>query len=114
MIPDLWPDCGPLGGIVSALEQSPYEWNLFLAVDMPFVPVEVLRSLVAAVRVDYRVVLAEAEGKIQPLCGVYSRRTLPILRAELEAGRYKVKDAVAATGYFCLRKFEKPRLVSEY
>jgi molybdopterin-guanine dinucleotide biosynthesis protein A len=96
IIPDSDPGCGPLGGIVSALEQSRCEHNLFLAVDMPFVPVDVLRELIANAGPG-SIVLAEAEGKLQPLCGVYSRSALLILRAELEAGHYKVKDAVAAT-----------------
>ena len=98
VVPDLKPGLGPLGGIVAALEQSGWEWNLFLAVDMPFVPVEVLRALVAAAGGAEMVVLSRAEGYVQPLCGVYSRRALPALRAELEAGRLKVKDAVAAAG----------------
>jgi molybdopterin-guanine dinucleotide biosynthesis protein A len=98
VIPDVTPGQGPLGGIVTALEQSAYEWNLVLAVDMPFVPEAALRSLVAGAGGRQLVVLADAEGVVQPLCGVYSRRALPALRAELEAGRLKVKDAVAATG----------------
>jgi molybdopterin-guanine dinucleotide biosynthesis protein A len=98
VIPDRWPGCGPLGGIVSALEQSAYEWNLFVAVDMPFVPETVLRELVAAAGREEMVLLAKADGYVQPLCGVYSRRALPGLRTELEAGRFKVKDAVFATG----------------
>ena len=98
VIPDETPGCGPLGGIVAALEQSAYEWNLFLAVDMPFVPEEALRSLVAAAGGTDLVVLAQADGYVQPLCGMYSRRALPGLRRELEAGRLKLKDAASATG----------------
>ncbi len=105
-IPDRWTDCGPLGGIVSALEQTAYEWNLFLAVDMPLVPEEVLRTLLSSAGADDLVVLAESEGKMQPLCGVYSRRALPILRDELQAGRFKVKDAAVATGALRLVRFE--------
>ena len=107
IIPDLWPEQGPLSGVVSALEQTPYEWNLFLAVDMPFVPEEVLRTLLNASAGAAQIMLAEAEGKVQPLCGVYSRRSLPALRAELQAGRLKVKDAVLATGAVAYVPFEK-------
>src|SRR6185437_16163172 len=38
-IPDALPNAGPLAGIVSALENSPTEWNFFLAVDLPLVPI---------------------------------------------------------------------------
>ncbi len=107
VIPDTHPGCGPLAGIVAALEQSEVDRNLFLAVDMPFVPVDVLATLLSAASSE-SVLLAEAEGKLQPLCGVYSRRALPVLRAELEAGRYKVKDAVVATGVFGTLPFENP------
>ena len=98
VIPDETPGLGPLGGIVAALEQSAYEWNLFLAVDMPFVPEEALRALIAAAGGREMILLAQADGYVQPLCGMYSRRALPVLRRELEAGRLKLKDAAAATG----------------
>lgn len=105
MIPDMYPMCGPLGGIVSALEQSRLEWNLFLAVDMPFVPAHVLRALIGSAAEGGSVILAEAEGRIQPLCGIYSRAALLVLRQQLLAGRYKVKDAAIATGGLRLISF---------
>ena len=107
VISDERPAQGPLGGIVAALEQSAYEWNVFLAVDMPFVPETVLRGLVASAGGHATVVLARTEGHVQPLCGVYSRRALPVLRAELGAARLKVKDAVAATGRVAYVDFEE-------
>jgi len=98
VIPDETPGLGPLGGIVAALTESAYEWNLFLAVDMPFVPEKALRSLCAAVCAKEMIVLAQADGYVQPLCGMYSRRALPVLRRELQAGRLKLKDAASVTG----------------
>ncbi len=50
VIPDGLPGCGPLGGIVAALEQTLFEWNLFLAVDVPFVPRAVWARLIEAAR----------------------------------------------------------------
>jgi len=96
VIADPTPGLGPLGGIVAALEQSTCERNLFLAVDMPFVPAAVLQALVAADGPEM-VLLAQADGYVQPLCGIYSRRALPVVREELLARRLKVKDAVEAT-----------------
>ena len=99
VIADTSAGCGPLGGIVSAMEQSTSEWNLFLAVDMPFVPVMALnRLLEVAGGFPYICVMARVAGQSQPLCAVYSRVALPTLRAQLGTGRYKVTEAVAAAG----------------
>ena len=97
LIPDLYPGEGPLGGIVSALEQTPHEWNLFLAVDMPLLPVSALRMLLFSAG-RALVTMAHADGRVQPLCGVYSRRALPVLRAELQQGNRRVRAAAEATG----------------
>lgn len=99
VIPDGQRGCGPLGGIVSALEQSGFEWNLFLAVDVPFVPVAVLEGLLKrASGFDCVCVMAEADGQVQPLCAAYARRSVSKLREELDAGRWKVTAAIAAAG----------------
>lgn len=42
LVPDLHPGCGPIGGMEAALLRSEYDWNIFLAVDMPFLPAEFL------------------------------------------------------------------------
>ena len=85
---------------MSALEWTGLEWNVFLAVDVPFVPasvwVELLRRAEAADGVG---AMARAGGQVQPLCAVYSRRAVGVLREELEAaGRWKVTAAVRAAG----------------
>jgi molybdopterin-guanine dinucleotide biosynthesis protein A len=112
LIPDRWPLCGPLGGIVSALEQSAYEWNLFLAVDMPFVPELKLRELVDRLAVGRQLLsVPQVDGRVHPLCGVYSREALPVLRGELEAGRYKVLDAIRASNSYGYVEWLEPEWV---
>ena len=107
VIPDAWPGSGPLGGIVTALEQSAHEWNLFLPVDMPFLPEEALRTmLLMGSGGGGLVTVPQVENRIHPLCGVYSKLTLPVLRAELEAGRLKMMHAIEATRSFCYMKWD--------
>jgi molybdopterin-guanine dinucleotide biosynthesis protein A len=95
-IPDAAEDAGPLGGIVAALEHTRSDWNLILAVDMPFVPVGILQALAARARGPHHVacVLAVGNGRPQPLCGLYSRRLAARLRACLEQGTLKVMEAL--------------------
>ena len=108
ILPDALPGSGPLGGIVAALETSTTDWNLVLAVDLPFLPVEVLQALVTFSRQRERpgdpsspasaspvaCVLPQLDGLPQPLCGLYHRDLAPGLRSALAAGKFKVMAAL--------------------
>ena len=99
VVPDRRPGCGPLGGIVAGLESTPREWNLFLAVDVPFVPTEVWQQLLAqAAPTAAMSVIARVDGQVQPLCAAYRRSALDVLRTELEAGHWKVMLAARTAG----------------
>lgn len=100
-LPDSLPDAGPLGGIVSALEQSTTDWNLFLAVDLPLVPAAFLQSLLTRVRTDGEApccVIPTLDGQPQPLCSLLHRSLAVALRCALEAGKYKVMLAIQTAG----------------
>src|SRR5579862_8087270 len=47
VVEDVYSNRGPLGGIHAALAQSEKECNLMLAVDLPFVPAQFLKYLLA-------------------------------------------------------------------
>lgn len=100
VLPDRLPGAGPLGGIVTALEHTATEQNVILAVDMPFLTSDVLQTLRgAAARSGSPAVIAVSAGRPQPLCGVYAKRLLPVLRQELDAGRGKIMSALLAAGH---------------
>jgi molybdopterin-guanine dinucleotide biosynthesis protein A len=99
VVPDSLPGCGPLGGIVAALEGSDFEWNLFLPVDVPLLTVDFLRELGERCLESSAVaVMPRIGGRAEPICAGYSRRALPGLRQALDAGRFKVTAAAAAAG----------------
>jgi molybdenum cofactor guanylyltransferase len=99
---------GPLGGIVSALEESAFEWNLFMPVDSPFVPASALEELLAGANgFDGVCVMARTDGQMQPLCAVYSKKSVGGLQQELAAGRWKVTKAIEATGEVRFVDFEE-------
>ncbi len=89
------PGTGPLSAIVSALEQSLTPWNLFLAVDLPLVPVELLKALSTRAENSRALcIVPQAEGLPQPLCGLYHRSLAPGLRVALQEGKYKIMLAL--------------------
>ena len=42
LVHDLHPGCGPISGIEAALTHTTHDWNLILAVDVPFLPTALL------------------------------------------------------------------------
>lgn len=109
VIQDSTTDLGPLAGIVAALEQSCLEWNLFCPVDVPFVPPEAWRALLAcAGQGGTEAVLARVGGQVQPLCGVYRCSTVTGLRAQLDLGKLKVTAAVQSAGSVSWVDFDSP------
>jgi molybdopterin-guanine dinucleotide biosynthesis protein A len=94
VVADIFPGCGPLGGIHAALVHSSAELNLMLAVDMPFVCRELLVFLFAAAEAsDAIVTLSRSSKGLQPLCAVYRRDFSSVAEQALRAGKYKI-DAV--------------------
>ncbi len=81
---------GPLGGLIAALAASTAERNLVVACDMPWLQVEGLQALIRCVS-DADVVVACGERGIEPLCAVYQRRCLPVLRSALREGERAVR-----------------------
>jgi molybdopterin-guanine dinucleotide biosynthesis protein A len=93
-LPDLRPHLGPLAGIETALAANYGELNLIIGCDMPDLAPEWLDEIVfSAGRTDARcVVTRDAAGKIHPLCAVYRRECLPLVRGALDRGRLKLLD----------------------
>jgi molybdopterin-guanine dinucleotide biosynthesis protein A len=95
VIPDNFPQRGPLAGIEAALAVSETELNLFLPVDLPNVPGSFLRWLLARARASQAVAAIPVVGdRPQPLCAVYSRRLLDSIRRSLAAGDCKVMNGI--------------------
>jgi molybdopterin-guanine dinucleotide biosynthesis protein A len=88
---DVFPGCGPLGGIHAALTNSGTEYNLIIAVDTPFLQPDFLSYMAErAVASGAVVTTPEIAGYMQPLCAVYGKAFLPVAERALKAGEYKI------------------------
>jgi molybdenum cofactor guanylyltransferase len=90
-IADIFPGCGPLGGIHAALSNTRTQFNLVIAVDTPFLSTGLLQYIVERALASSALVTApEIDSYPQPLCAVYSQRFLPIAERALRQGDYKI------------------------
>jgi molybdopterin-guanine dinucleotide biosynthesis protein A len=108
LVKDVHPGCGPMGGMEAALLHSRYDWNLFLPVDVPFVPTAYLSGWVRQVvhhaggaiqklhegfempGVHALVWMFRVEGVPQPTVALVHREIRPFLTEALERGEYKL------------------------
>jgi molybdenum cofactor guanylyltransferase len=108
LVKDVHPDCGPMGGMEAALLHSRYDWNLFLPVDVPFLPTaylcgwvrQVLHRADGVIRrlhqgfempgVHALVWMFRVEGVPQPTVALVHREVRPFLTEALERGEYKL------------------------
>jgi molybdopterin-guanine dinucleotide biosynthesis protein A len=93
---DIYKDRGPLGGIHAALEISRTEYNLMLAVDMPFLEPKFLNYLVKQAKHSEALVTVPKLGnRWQPLCACYRKDFEAVAERALLAGHNKI-DALFA------------------
>jgi molybdenum cofactor guanylyltransferase len=96
LVADDWLDCGPLGGIATALRVSSAHWNLVIACDLPYLTKAWLDFLVErALKSEADAVVPMNERGAEPLCAMYHKNAEGRIRAALEGGVRKVTDAFA-------------------
>lgn len=91
IILDEIPGRGPLEGLYQGLKAATYDVVFFVACDMPFLRVELIRFLSSWIS-EYDIVVPQLKSGPQPLHAFYHRSCLPIIKNNLEAGRLKITD----------------------
>jgi molybdopterin-guanine dinucleotide biosynthesis protein A len=100
IVADQWPGEGPLGGIITALEEAAKtsnkrEWNVIVSCDMPFLTsdwLEFMRRRAAESKAQ--VVLPHSTLGPEPLCACYRTDAASALRAAFESGIRKVTEGL--------------------
>jgi molybdenum cofactor guanylyltransferase len=87
--------CGPLGGIVTALNATQCSWNLVLACDLPYITTAWLGLLLRrAIATEAQAVVPERAGGVEPLAAVYRKESAQVLGEVLGWGVRKVSEAL--------------------
>lgn len=89
MFGDVYPDCGPLGGIYTAILRAANPHTLVVACDMPWLNRELLRQMVA-LRETADIIVPRWDKFPEPLHAVYSKSCLGAIAEQLQAGQFKI------------------------
>jgi len=108
VIEDLFPGCGPLGGIHAALRASETDLNLALAVDMPFLTPALLAYMLERAKnaESVMVTIPRTARGWQPLSAIYRRDFASIAERALRAGHYKVDALFPEAGVQVISELE--------
>jgi molybdopterin-guanine dinucleotide biosynthesis protein A len=102
IVRDLHPGCGPLGGMEAALAHSVFDWNLFMPVDMPFLPSAFLHSWVRRTLMEEntgaRLAMFTVDGVPQPALAMVHREVAPFVVSAVERGQFKLFPVLERAG----------------
>lgn len=100
VIMDIYPGCGPIGGIHAGLKGCGSKWLAVAACDMPFLKIELFRYLMDRLFQaekeggQYSGAVPVTDGRVHPLAAIYHRGAADILEEEIRQGNYRLKDAL--------------------
>lgn len=92
VIADVYPGCGPLGGIHAGLVHTQTVWNFFAACDMPWIQSPVVSLLLQNRTPEAEAVVPEIDGWWVPTMALYHRSGLDKLESALSDNSYSVQD----------------------
>lgn len=84
VIPDIYPEHGPIGGLHGALSSCCSDALFCIPCDMPLIRPEVFEKLLKPMDKDVDAVIAVTEdGKYHPLCGIYKKQAAKVMEEQI-------------------------------
>ena len=94
---DVFPGCGPMGGLHAALTACNSDVLLAVSCDLPLFTKALGESLCAGLAEGYDAVVPKTDdGRIHPLCAVYRKSCAAVFEKFLAGGNYRMTDALKA------------------
>ena len=89
-------DIGPMEGICQILTAAEEEYVFICAADMPFIKKELVEYMAEFISSDYDCYCLVDEEHIHPLCAIYSKKMLPVIREQIESGHFRLLNVLRA------------------
>jgi molybdenum cofactor guanylyltransferase len=93
---------GPMGGLMTALEQTSVAYVLLMGCDMPFISIKAINHLIDN-SIENKITVAETNGFINPLLAIYPKSILPELKVYLEYERLKMQDFISSQNHHIIK-----------
>ncbi len=93
LVGDIYPGKASLGGIYTGLATARHDQALVVGCDMPFLNLGLLRHMLRLAQ-DHDVVIPSYDGYLEPLHAIFHKRSLPRMRALIEADQLRISEAL--------------------
>jgi molybdopterin-guanine dinucleotide biosynthesis protein A len=89
---DIIKNIGPLGGIYTGLNISETDWNFFIACDMPFINLDIIKILMENISDKYDCIIPFVKGYYEPLFAFYNKRATEYISNSIGQNEYKIQS----------------------
>lgn len=115
VVEDIYPGCGPLGGIYTALTAASFPQCFVFAADMPNLNGDFIRHMITAGG-DHDIVMPFWSQGREPLHAIYHRRILPVVKDLIDRKRLKIFDLLKEADVLMIeeetiRRFQSPEAI---
>jgi len=93
-VQDIFPNCGPMGGIHAGLTFSKYSKNIVLSCDIPFLEEVYIQNLINSERDTDIQIFKTPDQQLHPLIGLYHKNLISELENNLKNDRFKLIDFI--------------------
>lgn len=94
VIPDIYPERGPIGGLHAALSRCESDALFCVSCDMPLIKKTLVKYLCDLMQEEYDAVITqEKDGRIHPLCALYRKSAADIFEQQIMAGNNRLMSA---------------------
>lgn len=87
-------DIGPMEGIYQILSHAEEDYVFICAADMPFIKKELVEYMAEFISSDYDCYCIVDEDHIHPLCAIYSKKILDVVRKNIDNGCYRIRNVL--------------------
>ena len=98
MYADTLTGLGPLGGLLTALENARKPNILLLGCDMPFLQSKTIRFILEHSE-DGKVNACLTNGLVNPLLSIYPQSLLAAVKQQIETGKYKMQEFISGRSH---------------